>query len=157
MIYWSVLMAILWTALQGVPSLANLLGGFVVGLLIFWYLRPLYEGTPAIRWRPIPSLLLLGFFIKELVVSSLRVVVTCLRPGAHPTPAILQIPIQLRTDAQIATLANLITLTPGTLTIAVADDHESLFVHSFFGSAEDEPGVRQSISAFERRVMEAVQ
>ncbi len=55
------------------------------------------------------------------------------------------------TDLEITTLANLISLTPGTLTLDVSADRRVLFVHAM--DASDPEEVRREVKqGFERRV-----
>jgi multicomponent Na+:H+ antiporter subunit E len=149
-------MALAWTALQGSPTLANLLGGFVVSAAILWFLRPGRAGAPLIRWRLIPGLRLLCCFVLELVASNLALVreVLSSRPLLHR--AILEVPLEPDTDAEIVTLANLVTLTPGTLSLHVSRDRRRLYVHSLLASEAREPTVRASVKRFERLVKEAL-
>jgi multicomponent Na+:H+ antiporter subunit E len=57
-------------------------------------------------------------------------------------------------DFEIALLANLITLTPGTLSVDISRDRRLLFVHSIDGS--DPEGLKRDIAnGFERKIMEA--
>src|SRR5690606_6904510 len=70
------------------------------------------------------------YFLKEVVVANLRVaweVITIHRHMMHP--GIAAIPLEARTDIEIALLANLITLTPGTLSVDVSSDRKVLYVH----------------------------
>lgn len=156
MIYWALVMAVTWTALQGRPTLANLAGGFVASLAILAFLRPFEGGGPAVRWRPVGFMRLLGAFAWELLLSNLLVAREALsrKPLLHR--AILEVPLEPDTDLEIATIANLVTLTPGTLSLHVSRDHRSLFIHSLLASEEREASIRDGVKALERRVREAM-
>jgi multicomponent Na+:H+ antiporter subunit E len=61
-----------------------------------------------------------------------------------------------RAPAAITLLANLITLTPGTLSIDVSDDRKTLYVHTV--NLNDPESFRKSIKeGFERRVQELME
>ena len=63
------------------------------------------------------------------------------------------IPLDAETDAEITLLANLITLTPGTLSLDVSDDRRVLYIHAMY--VDDVEELRRSIKdGFEKRVME---
>ncbi len=67
--------------------------------------------------------------------------------------AIVAIPLDAKTDREITLLANLITLTPGTLSLDVSEDRRFLYVHAMF--VEDVESFRDSIkNGFERRLLE---
>jgi multicomponent Na+:H+ antiporter subunit E len=59
----------------------------------------------------------------------------------------------VQSDAAIMLLANLISLTPGTLSVDVSPDRRSLLIHAMF--ADDEQAVIDSIkTGVERRILE---
>jgi len=106
-------------------------------------------------FRKLPGLLeFIGFIIKELFVSSLRVAYDVLTPTSHLNPAIIAIPLDAETDREIVTLAVLITLTPGTLSLRVSDDRRALYVHEMYVTGGDVAEVRRKIKdGYERRVL----
>jgi len=99
------------------------------------------------------SIEFLLFYIKEVVLSNIRVAYDVLTPTHHMNPKLLHIDIERDlTDTQITILANLITMTPGTLSIDVAEDRKSLFIHAMFidGDAELEKEINQN---YVRRIL----
>ena len=65
-------------------------------------------------------------------------------------------PLDAKTDGEIAMVANLITLTPGSLSVDVSEvssGRRILYVHTMF--ADDPDRLRRSLKdGFERRVLE---
>jgi multicomponent Na+:H+ antiporter subunit E len=106
-------------------------------------------------FRKLPKLLeFIGFVIKELVVSSLRVAYDVVTPTSHLNPAIIAIPLDAESDREIVTLAVLITLTPGTLSLRVSDDRRTLYVHEMYVDNSDVDEARRKIKdGYERRVL----
>jgi multicomponent Na+:H+ antiporter subunit E len=97
------------------------------------------------------SLILL--FIKELILSALRVAWLAVQPRIAIRPAIVAYPLTVTTDAQITLLANMITLTPGTLSVDVSDDRKWLYVHAI--DTESKEALIGSIAAgFETRILQ---
>lgn len=95
----------------------------------------------------------LGFYLKELVFANLRVAHDALTPTHHMRPGIVAIPLDARTDLEILLLANLISMTPGSLSIDVATDRSVLYVHALY--VDDPDAFRSEIKAtLERRVLE---
>ncbi|WP_029032940.1 Na+/H+ antiporter subunit E [Salinarimonas rosea] len=72
---------------------------------------------------------LLATFLVELVKSATRVAAAVLSPNVSVKPAVVAVPIDLKTDLGIATLANLVTLTPGTTSLHVSETRDTLYVH----------------------------
>ncbi len=90
-------------------------------------------------------------FLIELMRSSLAVAWAIVSPNAALRPAIIAVPLDLKTDARIAALANMVTLTPGTTALHVSDDRKILYVHVL--DCDDEADVIASIkSTFENRL-----
>lgn len=96
---------------------------------------------------------LIGLFVRELAFSVRDVIAAVLNPGRIEHSGIVAVPLDLRSDAGIAMLANLVTLTPGTTSLHVSDDRRRLYVHVL--NLSDDV-VEQIKGGFERRVMEAM-
>jgi multicomponent Na+:H+ antiporter subunit E len=82
-----------------------------------------------LRRQGLGLLMLLVTFIWALVVSATRVAIAALAPTGRLEPAVVAVPIELRTDLGIASLANLVTLTPGTTALHVSESRDTLYVH----------------------------
>jgi multicomponent Na+:H+ antiporter subunit E len=94
----------------------------------------------------------LGLFLRELVLSALRVAWLVVQPKPRLHPGIIAYPLTVTTDAQITLLANMITLTPGTLSIDVSDDRRTLYVHAI--DVTDREALIGSIAAgFETKIL----
>jgi multicomponent Na+:H+ antiporter subunit E len=96
---------------------------------------------------------LLAFFIKELIIANLRVAYEVLTRGYQMRPAVIAIPLDTRSEFSITVLANLITLTPGTLSLDVSAGNDTLYIHAMY--VNDVDAFRHEIKErFEKRVME---
>jgi multicomponent Na+:H+ antiporter subunit E len=74
---------------------------------------------------------------------------------SYVCPGVVAIPLDARTDAEIALLANLITLTPGSVTLDLSEDRRVLYVHAMYIDGGDvEAYVRSVKEGLERRVLE---
>mgnify|MGYP000533675759 CR=1 FL=1 len=92
-----------------------------------------------------------AFFLWELVLANLKVARDVLAPVERLRPAVVAVPLDLKTDWQITLLAILITLTPGTLSLDVSTDRKVLFVHAMH--VGDPAALRHEIkSGFERLI-----
>ena len=141
-----------WVAVTGEISVANLLEGAVLaGLLVLLLRVPLRR---RFRLGKVPKALgLLLYFLKEILLSNAAVARSLLSPVSSLSPGIVAVPLDLKSDAGITVLANLITLTPGTLSLDVSPDRKTLFVHALH--VEDPDVFRRGVKeGFERRVKE---
>ena len=104
--------------------------------------------------RPYRILKLLAVFLWEFAISVFRVARLLLSPHMHFTPAAFRFRLALTSDAQITLLANMITLTPGTLTVDVTDDRSALIVHAI-DCPDVEAACADIRNGFERLIREA--
>ena len=149
----NLLLAIVWVAITGSTSFLNLVLGFVLAAIALGIVRSSYGGVLYLgRIRSILTLLML--FLSELVKSAWAVSVAVMSPRMDVKPGIFAFPLTVDRDFEIALLANLITLTPGTLSVDVSEDRKTLYVHAL--DCSDPDAIRRSIAdGFERRIMEA--
>lgn len=73
-----------------------------------------------------------GFYLKELLLANLKVAYDVLAPTPKMRPGILEIPLDVKTDAEILTFSNLITMTPGSISFALSEDKSKLYVHAMY-------------------------
>lgn len=147
-------LALGWAALVGSFTLPALIMGFILGYCAVWVARPLFGETTYFErvWR---LLRLAVLFIYELVVSSLRVVWDVVTPNHLSRPGIIAMPLDAETDTEILVVANLISLTPGTLSMDISEDRRTLYVHGMF--VEDPDALRDELKqGMERKVLEAL-
>ena len=151
----TIALALGWAAATGSFTLPNLLLGVLVGGAGLFVIRR-YVSRPNLLPRILRIAALALLFIKELVLSALRVARLVIRPdlNAHIRPAIIAFPLTATRDAEITLLANLITLTPGTLSVDVSEDRRLLFIHVIH-LTDREAFVREIADGFERKVMGA--
>lgn len=149
----NLVLTLVWAAVTGSFTPANLLLGFLAGTLSLLLIRRQMSRTLH-RVRPVKLLLLAGLFAKELALSAIKVAILVLRPKMRLRPGIFAYPLTVTRDFEITLLANLITLTPGTLSVDVSKDRRTLYVHAL--DCRDPAGERRAISTgFERRIKEA--
>lgn len=148
----NLVLALFWAMATGEVTLLAIGSGFLVGMLVLHLVGPvLGDSRYAIRFFLAINLAL--FFLRELLVSSVRVAIDVLRPAFTMRPAIIRVPLEVRDDVQITLLANLISLTPGTLSIDVSEDKSHLYVHAMYGD-DPEQVVHRVKLKFERRIQE---
>ncbi|MCF3638607.1 Na+/H+ antiporter subunit E [Rhizobium sp. TRM95111] len=149
----NVFLALAWAAVSGSFTALNLAFGFALGTLSLVLIRGEVHSLGYVsRTRRILSLALL--FLKELALSAWKVAVLVASPRMELKPGIFAFPLTVDRDFEITLLANLITLTPGTLSVDVSDDRRTLFVHAI--DCSDPVAARRDIAnGFEKKIMEA--
>lgn len=126
-------LTVLWVLLWDDVSVANLVSGLLVGagVLVFARQRPLLTTDPdhRARVRPLAVVHLVLFTLYKLVEANLVLAWEIITPRNKINVGVVAVP--LRTDSEIAMMvvANIITLTPGTVTIEVQGSPSVLFVN----------------------------
>jgi multicomponent Na+:H+ antiporter subunit E len=69
-------------------------------------------------------------FLKELAVANYQVTRIVLAPRLAIRPGFLSIPLDAKTDFEITSFANSITLTPGTISVHVTDEKDAIVIHA---------------------------
>lgn len=147
----NLLIAVIWMFLADF-TFPNLLFGYLIGLVLLFAFSRFIPG--AFYFKKVGAIIVLaGLFCKELVLANLEVLKWVYKPGMEMHSGIMALPTDLTDSREITLLANLITLTPGTLTVDVSADNDYLYVHAI-----DMPDVDESIrdikETFEKAIME---
>ncbi len=151
---YNAVLALVWMALNHGFTIGDFLIGYTLGMLILYVHQAFWSERVRIV-RPGTALRLMGVFLWEVVKANVQVARIVLDPRVPITPAFIAIPLTLKDDFTITTLANMITLTPGTLTVDIAKDRSALYVHCL--STDDVEAVRAQIKRdFERPLDEAI-
>ena len=148
----NVLLALVWGAMTGDFSVGNLVVGLGLGFIALYASQRVF-GTSAYANRVGRVVSFVGFYVWELVLANVRVAVDIVTPTHRARPGVVAVPLDAKSDAEITILANLITMTPGSLTLDVSDDRKVIYVHSMF--VDDPDQFRRRLkSSFERRVLD---
>lgn len=149
----NLIIAFMWMLLTESYSGSSFIIGYIIGILMLLVLDRLVPGRfYGIRALKIIQLILL--FIKELIISNLDIVKLVYKPKLDDIePGIFAMRTELKSAWEITLLANLITLTPGTLSIAVSEDNQTIYIHAM--DIDDIEASIQSIkNTFEKAIME---
>jgi multicomponent Na+:H+ antiporter subunit E len=132
-------LAVAWLFVRGVTPdelLGELIIGLGVGLPIAYAFRRFYLPDLALgdRLRGLPYAgIYLGHFAKELATANVDVAYRVLAPSMPIEPDVFELPLRVETDLAITTIANSISLTPGTLSMDYDAERNALYVHAIDG------------------------
>ena len=76
--------------------------------------------------------LFIFYYLKELVLSSLFVAYDILTPKDLMRPGIVAVPVDLKSETAIIALVNLISMTPGSLTVDMSPDKKKIYIHAMY-------------------------
>lgn len=149
---WNIFLATIWAFAVGEFTIGNLVVGFLLGYLVLWLSRDLLDARK--YSATVPRLIEFTlFFLWELLLANIRIAYDVLTPTHHMRPGIIAMPLDARTDGEITLLANLITLTPGTLALDVSADRKTMYIHMMY-IRDPEIDKKRIKDGFERRLLE---
>ena len=144
-----------WLVLTGDFAFQNIALGYIVGgaILSFYAFR---RNERLYIWRILASVKLMLVLLWEQVKSSIEVAWHVLSPELKISPAIIGLPLRVTSDAEITVVANLLTLTPGGVSIHVSEDRSTLYMHVINVEDPDTPpaSLIATKERFENLVME---
>jgi multicomponent Na+:H+ antiporter subunit E len=145
------ILMIIWVLLTGSTDVFNFMFGFLLSYMVLWL-------TSSIRgeskyFKILPRLIaFFFFFLYELFKANIQVAFDVVTIKNYMKPGIVKYPLDAKTDLEITLLANLITMTPGTLSLDVSKDKKVMFIHAMY--VEDEKAFVNHIkNGFERRLL----
>lgn len=158
--------ALIWMALKEEFSFIDFIVGFGLGFAIIALSQKVLQDqiirTTKLRSdgsyisypeRTMKTFSLMVFMFWSIIKANIDVARIIIRPRLDIQPGILAIPLDVQSEIGITLLSNLITLTPGTVTLDISHDRKTLYVHVM--DIKDPDAARKEIKEdFERRVMD---
>ena len=146
------LMALVWIILSGQFDYFHLSLGAVSSLMVAYFSSDLLFDRPlaGARWRAVLAFLgYLPWLFHEIILANWHVLKLCFSPRMKERldPRLVSFQSSLKSELSLVTLANSITLTPGTITVRVTVDGEFL-VHALDARSAD----LKSLLEMERKV-----
>lgn len=145
-----------WVLLWSDLSLANVLAGVLLGLLLTTFLR-LNPVPFDARLNPRGFVSLVAHFAWDLVLASVQVAALALRPGRIPRGAVIRVRLRSHSDVILTMTAELCSLVPGSIVIEAHRLTGTLYVHLL--DAEIGGGLeraRRHVLEQERRILYAL-
>ncbi len=99
------------------------------------------------------ALSLASVFVYDLVAASVAVARIVLALRRRNRPAIVAVPVDAGTEWGVALFAYLVSLTPGSTCLHVADDRRTLYVH-FLDAPDAEARAAGVKALYERRILQ---
>ncbi|SER73060.1 multicomponent Na+:H+ antiporter subunit E [Gracilibacillus ureilyticus] len=148
----NLIIALMWMFLSESYHFPSFLTGFIIGALLLFLLRRFIPDAFYL-YRVWKVLKLVFLFMKELLLSNIEIVKWVYRRGRDYNPGIFAMPTELRSNWEITMLTSLISLTPGTLSVAISDDNEVIYIHAM-DIDDKEEAIHAIKDSFEKAIME---
>ena len=148
----NIMLAVLWMFMWGEFNVYTLAFGFLLGYILLGIVSASIEHEGSNYAYKVWQLISFGaYFMKILVMANLVVAREIITPGMGISPAIIRYDVSGMMPFQITSLANAITLTPGTLSVDVSDDGDVLYVHCMY--ARDRQAAVRDLDELRNRMM----
>lgn len=153
-LFWNVFLALVWALMTGSFGILNYLFGFFIGYFVILLVS---RTIPSINDYPRRLPRIIGFmlyFTKEMIKANVKIAVDIVTPTFLGKPGVIGLQLEAKTNFEITLVANIISLTPGTLCLDVSSDKNILFVHAMY--LTDEESVRADLKQLEQRLLKVM-
>jgi multicomponent Na+:H+ antiporter subunit E len=133
----NLVLGIVWLFLTGSFSTANLIFGLIVGYAAIAVGKP-YLGSGKYVASVIGAFRFVRHYLYEIVVANMQLARDLLRREMPFVPGIVRYQTTGLTPAEVTVLANMISLTPGTLSMDTDETGTILYIHSVYAHDRDE-------------------
>ncbi|WP_186576479.1 Na+/H+ antiporter subunit E [Aquibacillus kalidii] len=148
----NIIIAGMWMFLSESYTFSAFISGYIIGILLLLVLQRFIPDAFYMK-RVVKVIKLVLLFFKELLLSNIEIVKLVYKPKQTFEPGIFALPTELKSNWEITILANLITLTPGTLSVAVSDDNSFIYIHAM-DIGDSEESINSIKDTFEKAIME---
>ncbi|MCQ4312089.1 Na+/H+ antiporter subunit E [Stutzerimonas sp. VN223-3] len=122
-------LAALWLLLNNTLNLGHLL----LGLFLGWAIPLLVGGflikVPRVR-KPLKLCLFMLKVFHDIVIANVHVAKLVIGPTRNLQPAFVEVPMLIEDEFVLAVLTSIISLTPGTVSAGLSEDHTMLILHA---------------------------
>ncbi len=77
------------------------------------------------------------FYLVKLVQANFYIAWDILTPKMHIKPAFMEVPVTLKSDLGLLLFSNLLSMTPGTLSMDISNDKKKVLIHVLYYSTDD--------------------
>jgi multicomponent Na+:H+ antiporter subunit E len=148
----NIFIGFLWMLLQDKWSFPSFFAGYLVGIVILFFVRRFF--SKSFYMGTFFSILKLLFvFLKELVSSTVLVLRQVTRKKIDVQPAIFALKTDLNGDWEIPMLALLLSLTPGSVVLEISPDNKTFYIHAM-DLKESKQAIIQAKMSFEKAIKE---
>ncbi len=148
----NITLAFMWVLIVSDLSLGSLFWGYLIGIIPIYIIRRFLPGRfYLIRVYYIIKLIVV--FTRELIIANYELTKIVLSPKIDIHPGFFAYPCELEEEWEIALISALISLTPGTLIVAISDDYSTIYIHGI-NALDVDKEIAQIKNSFEKLIQE---
>jgi len=141
-----------WLVLNSSLAPAQILLGVSLAVALPHVTAPFAIGSSRLK-RPLAALDLAAVFGWDLLAANIEVAVLVLGPRRRLRPRVVEVPLTVSSPLAVSTLAGIISLTPGTVSVELSADCRILTVHGL-RVLDAGAAAAQLKARYERRLLE---
>jgi multicomponent Na+:H+ antiporter subunit E len=152
----NMLLSFIWLTATMRFNLPNFIFGFIIGFIVLWFVNRKNKAERRyVTFLPL-FFSFIFLFVREVIKGSLRIGYDIITPRHYMRPGIIAIPLDAKTDLEITSLANTITLTPGTTSLAVSEDRAYLYVYNVYLDEDVQKSIDEIKNGLEKKILEVL-
>jgi multicomponent K+:H+ antiporter subunit E len=124
-----ILLMAFWLLLTHRFTFGNVFLAAMLAWLVPWGVSRIRTDVTPVQ-KPLKFILFMGLLLRDIIVSNIVVAKQVLGSPERLQPGFVAIPLELKEALPITMLASTISLTPGTVSIEISEDQETLYVHA---------------------------
>lgn len=125
----SALLFVVWLLMNNTLEAGHIFLAAVLAFIIPLMVNNLQHPQPTIR-KPFLALRYFLLVLMDIVIANMQVAVLILGPLKRMQPGFVAVPLDITQKLPITLLANTVSLTPGTVSCDVSEDHCWLYIHA---------------------------
>lgn len=151
----NIAMAMVWEFLFPAWTLSAFLAGYAIGavILTFVFLR---NKKNFYLYRIYKAFVLLLIFFREILLSGVNVFRYAFMPLSRLHPGVVKMEVDFEHEMELVLISNMITLTPGTMTLEISPDNKTIYIHAL-DCSDPEALIAQIRQTFENRIKEVAE
>lgn len=125
----SMLLFVIWLLLNNSLSAGHILLATILAIIIPWAVSSMTTERPRIK-KPMLAISYVFLVLKDIVSANFSVALLVVGPLKKLSPGFVAVPLDIETELGITLLASTVSLTPGTVSAEISEDHIWLYVHA---------------------------
>lgn len=125
----SALLFVVWLLMNNTLEAGHIFLAAVLAFIIPLMVNNLQHPQPTIR-KPFLALRYFLLVLMDIVIANMQVAVLILGPLKRMQPGFVAVPLDITQKLPITLLASTVSLTPGTVSCDVSEDHCWLYIHA---------------------------
>lgn len=125
----SVLLFVVWLLMNNTLASGHIFLAAVLAIIIPLMVKGLQFKQPGIK-KPFLAFRYFLLVMMDIVIANMQVAVLILGPLKRMNPGFVAVPLDITQKLPITLLASTVSLTPGTVSCDVSEDHRWLYIHA---------------------------